>query len=56
MFAFVATAKISTSTVVCDLSTQTLDVLNFFSQLHAVSFAILFGLIATLTLIIIFKS
>ena len=55
MFVFVAAAKIATSTVICDLSTQTLDTLNFFSQLHTVSFAILFGLVATLIAIVIYK-
>ena len=38
-----------------ELSNEALDLINFFSQLYAVSFAILFGLLIILILVIIFK-
>ena len=38
------------------LTNQALDLINFFSQLFTVSFAILFGLLLILILIIIFKN
>lgn len=41
---------------VFSLTNQALNLINFFSQLLTVSFAILFGLLATLILILIFKS
>jgi len=40
----------------CQLSDQSLDIINFFAQLIGVSFAILFGLLAVLILIQIYKS
>lgn len=38
------------------LTDPALDLINFFSQLLVVSFAILFGLLALIILLIIFKS
>jgi len=38
------------------LTDNGLDLINFFSQLHTVSFAVLFGLLTLLILLIIFKS
>jgi len=45
----------STSTTLT-LTDEALDLINFFSQLLTVSFAILFGLLVLMILIIIFKS
>ena len=42
--------------MLCEWSTETLDILNFFSQLFTVSFAIICGLIVILILLLIFKS
>ena len=38
------------------LTDEALDLINFFSQLHTVSFAVLFGLLVLIILLIIFKS
>lgn len=38
------------------LTNKALDLINFFSQLFTVSFAILFGLLTIIILILIFKS
>lgn len=37
------------------LTGEALDLINFFSQLLTVSFAVLFGLLAVIILLIIFK-
>jgi len=40
----------------CQLNDQSLDIINFFAQFLTMAFAILFGLLAILILIQIFKS
>jgi hypothetical protein len=46
----------TTATTTYALTDEALDLINFFSQLLTVSFAILFGLLSLIILIIIFKS
>lgn len=45
-----------TSSTTYALTDNALDLINFFSQLFTVSFAILFGLLVLLILLVIFKS
>lgn len=47
---------LTTATTTYALTDEALDLINFFSQLLTGSFAILFGLLALIILIIIFKS
>jgi hypothetical protein len=47
---------LTTATTTYALTDEALDLINFFSQLLTVSFAIVFGLLSLIILIIIFKS
>ncbi len=47
---------LTTASTTFALTDQALDMINFFSQLLTVSFAIVFGLLVVVILLLIFKS
>lgn len=47
---------LTTASTTLALTDQALDMINFFSQLLTVSFAIVFGLLVVVILLLIFKS
>ena len=47
---------LTTASTTYALTDNALDLINFFSQLLTVSFAVLFGLLVLIILLIIFKS